>query len=71
MIDTDTLVDLHGQAITRNREAEAVLKAFIDAPSGPDLKLAAPMWTALTLAEDAGRTLRRALDTRKPADVTT
>ena len=67
MIDTDTLRDLQNQVDTRNHEAKTSVEAFLDAPPGRDLKLAAPMWTALTLAEDAGRTLRRALDPRQRA----
>ena len=71
MITDEEIDDLQDQADTRNIEANAAVKAFRYAPPGRDLKLWEPMHTALILAEDANRTLRRALDTRKPADVTT
>ena len=71
MIPDEEIRDLQAQADTRHTEANAAVDAFRDAPPGRDLKLWEPMSTALILADEVGQALRRALDTRKPADVTT
>ena len=72
-MDVDEIRDLQYHVDTRNAEAKAAVEAFLDAAPGRDLKLAAPLKVALDLADEANetlrRTLRRALDTRKPAGV--
>lgn len=66
-MDDDGIRDLQDQAAHRNIEADHAVDAFMDAPPGRDLPLWDVMAAALILADDAGRKLRRALGTRKPA----
>ena len=68
MITDEEIDDLQDQAATRNTEANAAVEAFLNARPGRDLALWPPMADALILAYVANRTLRRALDTRKPAN---